>query len=629
MVKSLFFKKLYLQSLTPFEILEFYNHNNYSVKKKEQLFYINLWKDSISKDGSTESFNEYCIANNLSDTDISLMTSQINDFSSEIKFPLWINELKKVLNKINLQNKKFDVLNKEKPFYQLLFPFINSFYSSFKKNLESLNIALPNQNVINQLNDALYKDLFNVASLVLFNEFNKFIKEEKMCNIINDQDEGFYYEKFVDSVLLNQFQNLFLKYPMLSRKLVSKMSSYLDFVTTMFERFNTDILEIENSFNAELDKINQLHLNLGDQHNGGTTVIFEFKNSYKIVYKPVNVTITKAFNQFLNWIKINSDNELKSFRAVDKEDYGWLEYVEHTECNNIEEVKLYYERAGMLACITYFLNSSDYHFENLIAARDCPVLIDHETLINPQLKRKKMINKNSSQKIFGTVLETLLLPTGIKDAPSYLSGFGSSLELEQIAIIPKIKNCNKSNMSIVPEVLTKKLYRKNKPILNNKIENLINYQQEFKIGFEKIYKLILNNRTQLLSKNSPLNSFKNLKIRFINRRTSVYFKILKLLTKPEYLEDSIKYGLKLELMARAYNVNGNWSSLLSSERKQMLSGDIPAFYVNTLSNSIILSNEEVNIFRLNALDNIKSKIKKAGIDDFQYQISLIDEVIAL
>lgn len=177
--------------------------------------------------------------------------------------------------------------------------------------------------------------------------------------------------------------------------------------------------------------------------------------------------------------------------------------------------------------------------------------------------------------------------------------------------------------------MTKKLYKKNKPILNNKIEPLVNYQHEFKIGFENMYKFILNNKTHLLSKNSPINYFENIKIRFINRRTSVYFKLLKLLNKSEYLKDPIKYGLKLELLARAYNINGNWLSLLSSERKQMLLGDIPAFYVNTLTNSIITSNEEVRILQLNAIDNIKSKIMKAGMDDFQHQIGLINEVITL
>ena len=75
-----------------------------------------------------------------------------------------------------------------------------------------------------------------------------------------------------------------------------------------------------------------------------------------------------------------------------------------------------------------------------------------------------------------------------------------------------------------------------------------------------MYKFILDNKTHFLD--SPINFFENIKIRFINRRTSVYFKLLKLLNQnifPWFLTQAL--------------INGNWSSLLSSERKQMLSGE--------------------------------------------------------
>ncbi|QTE23312.1 type 2 lanthipeptide synthetase LanM [Polaribacter cellanae] len=618
-MQSAFLKKIYISSLTPFEILKFKDRINCSFEKKEQLILLDFWKKSVSKNSSCKIFDEYCQVNKLNEFDISLMTSNIIDFKEEVNFPFWINTLTEVLKKTNL--KSHESKDKTNPFYQILFPFLDYFSSALKTS----NIKLPNQKIINQLNLTLYQSLFSISSSVLFIEFEKFKKEK--C--IHGLKDNIYYKKFVDNILLDKYNDLFLKYPMLARKLATKTSRYLNFIKTMFQRFDTDREEIENSFNTKLDEINQIHLNLGDQHNGESTTIFEFNNTIKIVYKPVNISITKVYNQFLEWVSVNIEDKLKVFKVLDKNKYGWLEHVENQKCINIKDIKLYYERAGMLACITYFLNSSDYHFENVIAAGNCPVLIDHETLVSPQIKRINKKTNSSLDKIFGTVLESLLLPTGIKDTPSYASGFGSSIEVEINTVIPKIKNGNKDNMVIVPEMVTKKLYKKNKPILNNKIENLKNYQSEFKTGFEKVYNLILANKPKFLSKNSPLEGFKNQKIRFINRRTGVYFKILKLLNKPEYLSDSMKYGLKLELLARAYAVNGNWSSILSSERKQMLLGDIPAFYTNTISNSIIVSNEEVNIFQLNAFDNIKSKIKNAGMDDFQHQIGLINEVITL
>ena len=101
------------------------------------------------------------------------------------------------------------------------------------------------------------------------------------------------------------------------------------------------------------------------------------------------------------------------------------------------------------------------------------------------------------------------MPLGIKDIPSQHSCSGSFKRLEISVMRPKSK--------IVPEMVTMNLNEKNKPRLNSKIENLIDYQSEFKEGFEKIYHLILGNKTKLLSKDSPLEYFRNLKIRFVYR----------------------------------------------------------------------------------------------------------------
>jgi len=628
MTKSSFLKKIYLKSLTPFELLDFCKRNDCSFEKKEQSFYMDLWKRSICKDGSNETFKEYCGALGLSASDVSLMISNVNNCEEEIDYPAWVSILDQVLSIKTIDFDKYGYCNQTKPFYQLLYPFVDLFFSSFKRNLEILKVKLPNQDVINQLYSGLYNALYDIAHLVLFEEFEKFKKVEFISDSESNVDD-FFYKKFVREVLLNKFCNLFLDYPILARKLATKTNSYLGFVTSMFERFITDIAEIEYSFDAKLDEISQLHLDLGDQHNGASTVIFEFKNSYKIVYKPVNVKITHAYNHFLKWVSTNLGNELKSFNVIDKEEYGWLEYVENLECVNVEDVKLYYERAGILAGISYFLNSIDCHFENLIASGNCPVLIDHETVTCPNDQIVKTGSHNSQDKISGSVLQSHLLPTGLKIAPTYVCGFGSSVQMELNTKIPRIQNLNKDNMMMVSEKETVKSHIKNKPKLNSEVENLIDYQLEFKEGFGKIYHLILESKTKLLSKDSPLEYFRNLKIRFVYRPTFVYFRILKLLNKPEYLKDSIKYGLRLELLGRAYPVYGNRSSLLSSEREQMLLGDIPAFYTNTLAGNLVLLDEKLMVYQENAMENVRNKIKKAKLQDYQYQMDLIEEVIAL
>jgi type 2 lantibiotic biosynthesis protein LanM len=417
---------------------------------------------------------------------------------------------------------------------------------------------------------------------------------------------------------------------MLARKIMTKTYRYIDFVSKMFERLEFDINEIESFFDLTLKNVERLDMNLGDQHNGESTVIIEFENSNKIVYKPTNIGITSAYNQFLNWININLDEDLKTFRVIDKDTYGWLEFVEHLECDSINDVKCYYQRAGVLLGVAYFLNAKDVHFENIIAHGNSPVFIDHETIIGPILKKLYKGEEESKSNFSGTILETNLLPIKEINIPHYIYGFGSSIQLESNFTVLKLKNPNQDRMSIMPEEEIKKLYKSNKPLHNQKIENLIDYQLEFMIGFQKLYELILKNKVYLLSANSPVINFCNFKIRFINRPTKVYNKILNILNRPEYLSDSLKYGIKLELLARVYATSNNWSPILDFEREQMLLNDIPVFYINTLDNNVKLSNgESIDIIQLNAVESVYHKIKNACLGDFNNQIKLISDSIKL
>ena len=620
---SSFLKKLYINSLTPFELLELSKEYKCNFEKKEEPSYLDIWKKCLSNEGAEEPFNKYLEFNGLNDSDLSLMTSNLTT-EEAIDLPYWTKTLEEVFSHINLKpkpNKK----SQEKPFYKLLAPFIDFFYSKLTQHIEIQNIKMPSNKVIEQLKLALHKDLINLAHFVFFDEFFEFKKEKgNLTKSFENENDDLYFQNFVMGILSDKFQALFFKYPMLARNLATRVHYYTKFIIGVFEKLEKDKHEIEYIFNRKITKIKKLHINSGDLHNDESTLIIEFENSNKIVYKPVSSAITGVYNEFLNWINVNLGCELKSFKVIDKGSYSWLEYVENEECDSIEDVKMYYQRSGILSGIAYFLNARDYHYENLIAAGNSPVLIDHETIVNPIIK--KLNKKNTA----GNVLKSLLLPNIDEGKPPYVYGFGSSVQMEEIGLVPKIKNTNKDSMERVMETTSLKLYKSNKPKLNGHVQNLADYEAEFIKGFECLYNLILDKKIFLISKNSPLKGFEDLTIRFINRPTGVYFKLLRLLNKPQYLKDPIKYGIKIELLARAYSIRGNWSPILNSERKQVLSGNIPAFYTNTLSTNLIASNGQIaDEFEFTAMGVINYKIERANSNDYQSQLDLIQEVISL
>lgn len=91
------------------------------------------------------------------------------------------------------------------------------------------------------------------------------------------------------------------------------------------------------------------------------------------------------------------------------------------------------------------------------------------------------------------------------------------------------------------------------------------------------------------------------------------------------------YGIKQEVLSKAYMVNKHLNTgLLKSEREQITLGDIPAFYINTLSDHLLLENgEKVDLFDMNAMQNLKNKIESASIENCNEQIDFIEESLSL
>ena len=509
----------------------------------------------------------------------------------------------------------------------MLTPFVNLCFADFTKNLSNKKIEEPSYEVKETLKKALYKELFILSYEVFYKEFSHFLKENKKNNFNNTQ-EDYYYKQFIKTIIKDNFTTIFSKFPVLARLISTKTHRYSLFITNIIERFTKDKSQIEAFFNIDLGELTDVQLNAGDQHNGESTAILVFSNSFKLVYKPTDLSITQAYNQLLDWVNHKLNENLKSFKVLDKHDYGWIEFVKALGCNSKNDIKKYYKRAGILSGLAYFLNSRDYHYENVIASGDCPVLIDHETILGPQIKLGLFHKTN---KVDTTILESMLLPTYEKDI-TLKCGFGS-IQQKRIGnfVYHKVINCNKDNMCKVSQIGKQRSDLHHIPKLNKQSQFLENHTSHFLEGLKEVYHLVLKYKEFLLSERSPLTNFENKKIRHIVRPTKVYGKLLHMLNAPKYLKDAKIYGLKLEVLARTYIMyKGLGVDLLDSEREQIMLGDIPVFYASTSADHVTLPNGKKSyLFEKSAVESVRENFKNASLQDLEHQISLIKEVLAL
>lgn len=609
------FNHLYLKALLPFERI---NESSVFIPfSGENNKYLEFWKKNIDKDGLEEQFKKYCEAVNINEDDLTLMIS--NDFkdNNEIKPSVWIELLQKFLTYESILMIKEK--NNDLPFYDILFPLVDFSISSIERILSD--------NLVNTLQSFFYKDLISSCYNVFLDEFLFFL-EKHNYTVIESENSNIYYKEFAQKNISEKYLGLFDKYPMLARILMTKTYRNIQFISKLFERLEKDYNDIENKFQVKLGELDDIILNAGDKHNGETTVILKFAKSYKVVYKPTNLEVTDAFNDLLDWVGDNLAIPLKKFKIINKEEYGWMEFVEYKECETLNDIEEYYEKAGIITGLAYFLSTRDYHYENVIASGNCPVLIDHETIIGPKIKYRI---KNDTKRLENSILESLLLPTD-ETGDREICGLGSVAQKKSKTIIsPKIINPNRDTMKKVPQCITQNNESKNIPHLNNVPYHIEDYKDTFISGFIKLYHLILDNKEFLLSEQSPINSFENKKVRFLVRNTEVYFKLLVILSHPEYLKDSTMYGIKQEVLSKAYMVNKHLNTgLLKSEREQITLGDIPAFYINTLSDHLLLENgEKVDLFDMNAMQNLKNKIESASIENCNEQIDFIEESLSL
>jgi hypothetical protein len=165
---------------------------------------------------------------------------------------------------------------------------------------------------------------------------------------------------------------LLQEYPVLARQLVIRIEHWVKFSLEFLRHLATDWDAIRATFSGEGNPgvLVGLTGGAGDSHRGGLSVrIARFSSGLQLVYKPRAVGVEAHFQGLLQWL--NEHGNQPAFRTLtilDRDDHGWIEFVEAATCKVTQEVHRFYERQGAFLALLYLLEATDFHFENVIAA---------------------------------------------------------------------------------------------------------------------------------------------------------------------------------------------------------------------------------------------------------------------
>ncbi|HSM07360.1 MAG TPA: type 2 lanthipeptide synthetase LanM [Longimicrobiales bacterium] len=438
------------------------------------------------------------------------------------------------------------------------------------------------------------------------------------------------YDAYVGALLRGGWVRVLEEHPVLARQVGVGVQGWIDTMARLTDRLQRDaprFLE-ELGLTGPVFPIRNLLLGAGDIHAGGdATVLLTLAGGERIVYKPRSVGPEKAWFRLLERLGAGTgDRPFRCVPVVEGAGYGWMACVEHWPVRERDELRRFYRQSGRLAGLAYVLGSGDLHFENLVASGTEPVLVDLETVLQPQ----RWAGDPGSGSGGASVLDTGLLPVWeSRDGgpPLDLSALGCLSEREMDYAEPTWLHVNTDAMRRTSRPVWIEPTH-NRPVLDPDSDALAVHAQEVVGGFREMYRAVEARRDEWLGRRGPPSWFLDGAVRVLARSTFCYRVVLERGTRPALLRDGLAWSLHAESLVKAWLGRsarpGLWG-LIPAEQTALLNGEIPRFESAADGTHVRLPDARVvsHAFAAAALDRCRARIAALGDEDLARQCERI------
>lgn len=604
--------KSFENSLTVREKLQYFdsNHIDYS--------YLDEWRDcrTLLND---KYFKEMLQINQQTKEAFAFALQPLN-LTTDSFYVNWLKDYQEIIEAFNDDDIEFD-----SGVSILAIPFVKYLRGQIlKKRSELKNIAVDTIVVESFLN-SLVQELFNVFGKILALKLAEFKSE----NTLTSEDKAERLKEFLQRTLYSKerFLALYQEYPVATRLATTRTLFALKNYNDLLSRLDKDSKEIKDFLSKDKLELSEVSVSEGDSHGQGKSVmILHFGNS-KLVYKPKNLEISKALEQFIEWYSSRSALlPLKLPKGIYKKDYTYNEFIASDPCKTGEDINEFYVRYGYLVAICYLLNINDLHMENIVAKGKYPVIVDLETifqtstLIENESVTIKIIRRLEEKSVKKSCLLPSKLSVGV-DTDVELSAFkGVEVQLPNQFVTPVnidtddfhfekgdgvFKGGNNIPTKQTTEGVTTVDYNQ--------------YRLRILEGFNAFMQFILDNKKDLLA---FMDTFKGYQVRTLLKATEKYASLLRYSNHPVYNQE-MKYRERLLMNAWAYPYSDK--RVIVSEIEDMLFNDIPIFYAKTDSRDILDSRGQVyqHYYKQSGLDVAVEKLKQLDSAEINFQRNIL------
>lgn len=390
--------------------------------------------------------------------------------------------------------------------------------------------------------------------------------------------ESYLQQRFSTAERAREFYE---DYPALLRLLATKTIFFKRNIATFIRHLNESSSKICNVLKKDETVIQRIGLSAGDSHHQGKSVLLVyFSEKSLIVYKPKNLSYTKELDSFFNQLNDKLDTDFYSVKRIVEDNYSFEEFIERQACDTEEQVEQFYYRYGELIGLAYILKGTDFHYENIIAHGEKPVLIDVETFLqqNVPLEFGENAHVNAKEYQLNSVTLTGLVPFEIladrsesKKEGINISGLSYGKQKTPFQIL-KLNNEATDEMKF--EYMDHYIESKqNIPLLSGQEIPFEAYKNTILKGFKDFLAKVIQHREEIIARFEQ--TFTNARVRNVVRPTQRYVDLLQFSYHPDCMQSMIEREKVLHnLFAYPYSDK----TIAKFEIEEMLEGDIPQFF---------------------------------------------------
>jgi type 2 lantibiotic biosynthesis protein LanM len=444
------------------------------------------------------------------------------------------------------------------------------------------------------------------------------------------------FESFVEGLRQRtRAVSLLREYAVLARRLTCAVESWVGASLEFLERLCADWDRLLAIFgpDAEPGILVGVKGDAGDSHRGGRSVmIAEFADGFRVVYKPRSLSVDIHFQELLEWLdRRGTHTPFRRLKIVERGTHGWVEFVSPRPCRTPEEVRRFYVRQGAYLALLYALEATDFHFENLIAEGEHPVLIDLESLFQPRVTGADIKQPDvllASQTAIHSVLRVGLLPQRMLAKEGYegldMSGLGAVAGQPTPERAVKLEGLGTDEMRVA-RGRSELPGGSHRPGLGAEEVKASDYTEQIVEGFAAMYRLLVRERESLTAEGGPLARFAADEVRVIVRDTHSYGLLLSESLHPDLLRDALELERFFDRLWVGIEKHPYRERVIVAERADLLRGDVPFFYTRPDSRDLCgnLAGPVVDFFDETGLSLVTQRMRRLDEEDLARQVWFI------